>query len=58
MGCDDTVVCRSDVKELESWRVELVCTHTYPRLDANVSKAQNHLLKSPFCVHPKTGELW
>ena len=47
----------SDRARVENWPVETVFKYVYPRLDINVSKMQNHLLKSPFCVHPKTGRV-
>jgi DNA primase small subunit len=36
---------------------EVKLQYCYPRLDVNVSKGMNHLLKAPFSVHPKTGRI-
>ncbi|CAG9857893.1 unnamed protein product [Phyllotreta striolata] len=44
-------------KHLKNLKEEIKLQYAYPRLDANVSIGMNHLLKSPFCVHPKTGKI-
>ncbi|XP_071451336.1 DNA primase small subunit isoform X2 [Hetaerina americana] len=36
---------------------EMVLRYLMPRLDEHVTTGMGHLLKAPFCIHPKTGRL-
>ena len=47
---------KNEFQELGSY-AWLVFTFSFPRLDANVTTVLNHLLKTPFSFHPKSGFL-
>ena len=46
-----------DTKALREAKQDILLEYTYPRLDVEVGKKRNHLLKSPFVVHPGTGRV-
>jgi len=53
----ETIFMKKNVKAQQANLMEIVFSYVYPRLDVEVSRHVNHLLKAPFCIHPKTGKV-
>ena len=61
---DDISTVASNVPQIEfssstinGSQKDIIIYYMYPRLDVQVSRQVIHLLKSPFCIHPGTGNV-